>query len=215
MNVIGSPILDEKNPYNKAVTAPSETEFNWLYSLPIAGAIFRTGQNEVHLVRSNRKFDDLVLGFGREATLDMALLADRTLAMLEEGRETHFECWRSEDTIHPRELEISIARFGGGDDMFLLSMVDRTAEAISRVNLRREMLSDSLTGFCNRTGFEEQVEAAVDAMLKSGSSQNYAIILVDLARFSRVNESVGAIAGDELIITAARRLNARIRSNEI
>jgi EAL domain-containing protein (putative c-di-GMP-specific phosphodiesterase class I) len=30
-----------------------------------------------------------------------------------------------------------------------------------------------------------------------------------------VNESVGAIAGDELIITAARRLNARIRSNEI
>jgi cyclic di-GMP phosphodiesterase Gmr len=215
MKTADPPILVETNPYNQAVTAPSETEFNWLCSLPIAGAIFRTGQNEVHLVRSNRRFDDLVLGFGRESTLDMALLADRTLAMLEEGRETHFECWRSEDTIHPRELEISIARFGGGDDMFLLSMVDRTAEAISRVNLRREMLSDSLTGFCNRTGFEEQVEAAVGAMLKSGSSQNYAIILVDLARFSRVNQSVGAIAGDELIITAARRLNARIRSNEI
>jgi diguanylate cyclase (GGDEF)-like protein len=183
--------------------------------LPIASAILRSGENEIHLVRSNRKFDDLVLGFGRESKLDMTLLADRTLVMLEEGRESHFECWQSEDTIHPRELEISIARFGGGDDLFLLSMVDRTAEAISRFNLRREMLTDRLTGFCNRTGFEEQVEAAVGAMLKSGSSQNYAIVLVDLARFSRVNESVGAIAGDELIITAARRLNARIRSNEI
>ncbi|OYU01845.1 MAG: GGDEF-domain containing protein [Sphingomonadaceae bacterium PASS1] len=215
MNTAGSPNLDEKNRYNKAFTAPSEAEFNWLSSLPIASAILRSGENEIHLVRSNRKFDDLVLGFGRESKLDMTLLADRTLVMLEEGRESHFECWQSEDTIHPRELEISIARFGGGDDLFLLSMVDRTAEAISRFNLRREMLTDSLTGFCNRTGFEEQVEAAVGAMLKSGSSQNYAIVLVDLARFSRVNESVGAIAGDELIITAARRLNARIRSNEI
>lgn len=215
MNTAGSPNLDEKNRYNKAFTAPSEAEFNWLSSLPIASAILRSGENEIHLVRSNRKFDDLVLGFGRESKLDMTLLADRTLVMLEEGRESHFECWQSEDTIHPRELEISIARFGGDDDLFLLSMVDRTAEAISRFNLRREMLTDSLTGFCNRTGFEEQVEAAVGAMLKSGSSQNYAIVLVDLARFSRVNESVGAIAGDELIITAARRLNARIRSNEI
>lgn len=215
MTTAGSPNLDEKNRYNKAFTAPSEAEFNWLSSLPIASAILRSGENEIHLVRSNRKFDDLVLGFGRESKLDMTLLADRTLVMLEEGRESHFECWQSEDTIHPRELEISIARFGGGDDLFLLSMVDRTAEAISRFNLRREMLTDSLTGFCNRTGFEEQVEAAVGAMLKSGSSQNYAIVLVDLARFSRVNESVGAIAGDELIITAARRLNARIRSNEI
>lgn len=215
MNTAGSPNLDEKNRYNKAFTAPSEAEFNWLSSLPIASAILRSGENEIHLVRSNRKFDDLVLGFGRESKLDMTLLADRTLVMLEEGGESHFECWQSEDTIHPRELEISIARFGGGDDLFLLSMVDRTAEAISRFNLRREMLTDSLTGFCNRTGFEEQVEAAVGAMLKSGSSQNYAIVLVDLARFSRVNESVGAIAGDELIITAARRLNARIRSNEI
>lgn len=215
MTTAGSPNLDEKNRYNKAFTAPSEAEFNWLSSLPIASAILRSVENEIHLVRSNRKFDDLVLGFGRESKLDMTLLADRTLVMLEEGRESHFECWQSEDTIHPRELEISIARFGGGDDLFLLSMVDRTAEAISRFNLRREMLTDSLTGFCNRTGFEEQVEAAVGAMLKSGSSQNYAIVLVDLARFSRVNESVGAIAGDELIITAARRLNARIRSNEI
>jgi diguanylate cyclase (GGDEF)-like protein len=215
MNTAVSPNLYEKNCYNKAFTAPSEAEFNWLSSLPIASAILRSGENEIHLVRSNRKFDDLVLGFGRESKLDMTLLADRTLVMLEEGRESHFECWQSEDTIHPRELEISIARFGGGDDLFLLSMVDRTAEAISRFNLRREMLTDSLTGFCNRTGFEEQVEAAVGAMLKSGSSQYYAIVLVDLARFSRVNESVGAIAGDELIITAARRLNARIRSNEI
>jgi c-di-GMP phosphodiesterase Gmr len=42
----------------------------------------------------------------------------------------------------------------------------------------------------------------------------YAIIVFDLARFSRINESVGVLAGDELIITVAHRLNSRIRANE-
>lgn len=191
------------------------TEYAWLKALPIAGALFRIDQNGVERVIANAKFDALVIGFSRDSGLDMANIDAQILKMAEERRDTHFECWQSHDMIHPRELEITIARFGSGNDMFLLSMFDRTAEAIGRLNLRREMLSDSLTGFCNRTGFEEQVEDAVSNMLISGVIKFYAIILVDLARFSRVNESVGAIAGDELIITVARRLNARIRSNEI
>lgn len=206
---------DDLNSAEPTGVSETQANFGWLASLPIAGAVFRAQRDELFLITSNRKFEDLALGFGRESCLDMAELAEVALAMVEQGRDTHFQCWRSQDTITPRELEISLARFGAAGDMFLLSMVDRTAEAISRVNLRREMLSDSLTGFCNRTGFEEQVETAVASMLTSGSTDTYAIILVDLARFSRVNESVGAVAGDELIITAARRLNARVRSNEI
>ncbi len=210
----GSPLaVDFGGAPRKAVDA--SVEYGWLASLPIAGAIFRlTGQNVEHVI-SNRMFDELALGFRRESGLDMAALADRVIDMVDQGRDKHFECWQSPDTVNRRELEISIARFGADADMLLLSMVDRTAEAVSRINLRREMLSDSLTGFCNRTGFEEEVDAAIAALTLSGSASRYAIILIDLARFSRVNESVGAMAGDELIITVARRLNSRIRSNEI
>ena len=190
-------------------------EFGWLASLPIAGAIFRLVDASVKHIVSNRLFDDLALGFGREAGLDMATLANRVIDMVDQGRDKHFEYWQSPDLVNRRDLEISIARFGSDGDMLMVSMVDRTAEAISRINLRREMLSDSLTGFCNRTGFEEQVEGALDALKATGGAPGYAIILVDLARFSRVNESVGAMAGDELIMTIARRLNSRIRSNEI
>lgn len=190
-------------------------EFGWLDSLPIAGAIFRIGSEQVRHVISNSKFDTIALGFERESGLDMGTLAERVFAMVDDGRETHFECWQSSDLVNRRELEISIARFGVDGNLLLLSIVDRTAEAVSRTNLRREMLSDSLTGFCNRTGFEEEIEVAIEALVKSGSVQTYAIILIDLARFSRVNESVGAMAGDELIITVARRLNSRIRGNEI
>jgi diguanylate cyclase (GGDEF)-like protein len=101
--------------------------------------------------------------------------------------------------------------------MFMLSLVDRTAEAASRVSQRREMLSDSLTGFPNRSGFEEDVEQAIKKIAQSGgeNSGRYGILVIDLSRFSRVNESVGALAGDELIITVARRLKGRTRASEI
>ncbi|MBL0925253.1 MAG: bifunctional diguanylate cyclase/phosphodiesterase [Sphingomonadaceae bacterium] len=210
-----SPFSVMLNKGRRLHPANPEVEFGWLATLPIAGAIFRIDCDEVRHVISNRKFDDLALGFKRESGLDMATLAERVFAMVEAGRDAHFECWQSPDPVNRRELEISIARFGVGGTMLLLSIVDRTAEAVSRINLRREMLSDSLTGFCNRTGFEEEIETAIEALLRSGAAVHYGIILVDLARFSRVNESVGAMAGDELIITVARRLNSRLRSNEI
>jgi c-di-GMP phosphodiesterase Gmr len=210
-----TPLSPEMAGGDSAYPIDPKIEFGWLSSLPIAGAIFRLAGRDVRRIFSNRMFDDLALGFQREPGLDMAMFADRVLQMVDNDRETHFECWQSPDPVSRRELEISISRFGTNGDMLMLSMVDRTAEAISRINLRREMQSDSLTGFANRTGFEEAVETAIATYQKAGDAARYAIILVDLARFSRVNESVGAMAGDELIITVARRLNSRIRSNEI
>ncbi len=211
----GAPVTVRFAGKNDAYLIDPKVEYGWLTSLPIAGAIFRLDDRDVRHVFSNRLFDELALGFHRESGLDMATLTDRVISMVDHGRDTHFECWQSSDRVSRRELEISISRFGIDGEMLLLSIVDRTAEAVSRINLRREMLSDSLTGFCNRTGFEEQVEDAIETLQQSGAGTGYAIILVDLARFSRVNESVGAMAGDELIITVARRLNSRIRSNEI
>lgn len=192
-----------------------KTEYGWLAALPIAGAIFRITGSAVVYVFSNRIYDDLALNILREQGLDMATLSDRAMQMVETGRDVLFECWQSPDMVHRRELELTFSRFGSDGDMLMLSIVDRTAEATSRINLRREMLSDSLTGFVNRTGFEEQVEAAIEALSTRSDASTYAIVLLDLARFSRVNESVGAMAGDELIMTVARRLHSRTRSNEI
>ena len=175
----GSPVNVRFAGKDDAYPIDPKIEYGWLTSLPIAGAIFRLDDRDVRHVFSNRLFDELALGFHRESGLDMATLADRVISMADQGRDTHFECWQSADTVNRRELEISISRFGMDGEMLLLSIVDRTAEAVSRINLRREMLSDSLTGFCNRTGFEEQVESAIDVLQRSGSASGYAIILVD------------------------------------
>jgi c-di-GMP phosphodiesterase Gmr len=209
------PLSAVTSAHRAARTVDPKVEFGWLTSLPIAGAIFRIEGNRVRPLLSNSKFDELASGLRTVPGLSFSALSRRVLQMVGDGRDNHFECWQSPDPVNRRELEISIARFGVDGDLLLLSIVDRTAEAVSRINLRREMLSDSLTGFCNRTGFEEEVELAIETLAKSEKPSGYAILLVDLARFSRVNESVGAMAGDELIITVARRLNSRIRSNEI
>ena len=41
------------------------------------------------------------------------------------------------------------------------------------------------------------------------------MLAVDMTRFSRVNECMGAIAGDELLITFARRLVSALRPSDV
>jgi diguanylate cyclase (GGDEF)-like protein len=41
------------------------------------------------------------------------------------------------------------------------------------------------------------------------------VLLVDLSRFSRINESLGGVAGDEVIITVARRLISTLRAGDL
>src|SRR6185369_15415635 len=69
---------------------------------------------------------------------------------------------------------------------------------------------DSLTGLPNRTAFVE----AVDSAIGHQDHGKFAVLIVDLTRFSRVNESMGSLAGDELIITVARRLMSALRAGD-
>lgn len=213
-----SPISSHEAMAGFVAVSTVQAQFGWLSTLPIAAAIFCQDNNITSLLAKNNLFDLIALSSDRESGFDMAGLPERIGVMIKQDRESHFECWRSPDPVSRRELEISIARFGDMQELFMVSLVDRTAEVISRSNLRREMMSDSLTGFYNRTGFEEEVELSIEILAKKHAEieiqGSFGIILIDLARFSRINESVGAMAGDELIITVARRLKGHVRNHE-
>ena len=94
----------------------------------------------------------------------------------------------------------------------LLSVVDRTVEVQAERTLRAEMLRDSLTGLPNRLAFTEAIESAGE---KVGRDLEHAVLVVDMLRFSRINESMGSLAGDELLITFARRLILALRGGDI
>ena len=94
----------------------------------------------------------------------------------------------------------------------LLSVVDRTVEVQAERALRAEMLRDSLTGLPNRLAFTEAIEKAGE---KVARDLEHAVLVVDMLRFSRINESMGGLAGDELLITFARRLILALRAGDI
>jgi diguanylate cyclase (GGDEF)-like protein len=95
----------------------------------------------------------------------------------------------------------------------LVSLNDKTAQIETEKSLRAEMLRDSLTGLPNRIAFNEHVETVLDDPgFLPGS---HAVLVLDMTRFSRVNECVGSLAGDELLITFARRLFSALRANDI
>lgn len=101
----------------------------------------------------------------------------------------------------------------GQPSRFLLSLIDKTAQVETEKSLRSEMLRDTLTGLPNRFAFNERVDAVLaDPNFREGT---YAVLAVDMTRFSRVNECMGALAGDELLITFARRLVSALRPTDM
>ncbi|HEX8839869.1 MAG TPA: EAL domain-containing protein [Sphingomicrobium sp.] len=94
----------------------------------------------------------------------------------------------------------------------LLSVVDRTVEVQAERTLRAEMLRDSLTGLPNRLAFTEAIESAGETVARD---LEHAVLVVDMLRFSRINESMGSLAGDELLITFARRMILALRAGDV
>jgi diguanylate cyclase (GGDEF)-like protein len=115
-----------------------------------------------------------------------------------------------------RHFEVRLGRLGRVPALgrrCLVAINDKTAQVETEKSLRAEMLRDSLTGLPNRLAFNERVEAVLedDAFLPG----SHAVLVVDMTRFSRVNECVGSIAGDELLITFARRLFSALRASDL
>ena len=106
-----------------------------------------------------------------------------------------------------------LQRLPGQPPRCLVSLIDKTAQVETEKSLRSEMLRDSLTGLPNRFAFNEKVDAVLaDPGFREAS---FAVLAVDMTRFSRVNECMGALAGDELLITFARRLVSALRPTDM
>ena len=186
----------------------------WIDALPVPAALIRPmARGNFRLHASNAAFDRLSLSpVGVDAPIELLRAIERASQFPDESQE--FSCQLG-DGPAARDLRGSIGPLpteSGDDGLFLLTLIDRTQEMMTERNLRRELVSDSLTGLPNRAGFEELVEQRTRA---EGAGGDHAILLLDLARFSRINEHIGPMAGDELIITVARRLKSSLRSGDI
>ena len=189
---------------------------SFLEALPFAAAIIERSGDEIVAIHRNQRFDQLKHGIGETMTgkpvssLPGEGLAGAIRDFIVGGSAINEFDWLDRGGPDARQFSIRLARldgFGDGEHRCLLTVVERTAEIATERALRSEMLHDSLTGLPNRIAFTEAVEAAM------GTS--FAVIIVDLERFSQLNDSLGTLVGDELIVTTARRLVAGTRPGDM
>lgn len=95
----------------------------------------------------------------------------------------------------------------------MVSMIDCTAAIETERSLRFGMLHDSLTGLPNRLAFSEAIEAMLDG--REEHVGGFAVLVLDLSRFGRINEGIGSLAGDELILAVASRLRSVLRPQDM
>lgn len=90
------------------------------------------------------------------------------------------------------------------------SMTDITDRKRVEEQSIHDALHDNLTGLPNRTLFLERVRQAL-ARFRRNPAACFGVVYLDLDRFKVVNESLGHIHGDDLIIAAARRLEHNLK----
>lgn len=117
------------------------------------------------------------------------------------------------DSVDSRYYDVTLARRPETVALArcLITLLDQTAEQRTEASLRREMNTDSLTGLANRMGFGD----LVDEGIAGGNRARYAVLAINLDRFSRVNACMGSLSGDELLISVARRLKGVLRGCDV
>jgi diguanylate cyclase (GGDEF)-like protein/PAS domain S-box-containing protein len=93
------------------------------------------------------------------------------------------------------------------------SLTDVTDRKELEEQLRHDALYDDLTGLPNRTLFIERLDRAVE-LAKRRTDYRFAVLFLDLDGFKVVNDSLGHLAGDELLIGIAGRLQGALRTND-
>ncbi|MGZ8998228.1 MAG: diguanylate cyclase domain-containing protein, partial [Allosphingosinicella sp.] len=196
----------------------------YLDALPIAAAIVAVIPGEPLLEAANELFRSIAewderLGERRISQIKILRqgpLASRLTAFLAGDDPAHQFDTTDGRTLGGRHFTVRFARLKvlpGQPKRCLISLIDRTSQVETEKSLRSEMLRDTLTGLPNRFAFNERVDSVLaDAAFAEGA---YAVLAVDMTRFSRVNECMGALAGDELIITFARRLVSALRPTDM
>jgi diguanylate cyclase (GGDEF)-like protein/PAS domain S-box-containing protein len=112
----------------------------------------------------------------------------------------------------PIELSLSEVRVGQVRSLTAVAR-DIRERKLAEGRLRIRADQDGLTELVNRIGFERAISEHVVHSARYGSAGS--VIALGIDNFKYVNESLGADAGDEMLVTLAELLQRRLRKTDI
>jgi len=140
-------------------------------------------------------------------------LLARFLDQLRSGKQSEisFETThrRKDGTSYPVDVTLQISH-EQSPPCFVAIVQDISERKRAEDHIRRQASFDALTGLPNRTVFFDHMTMAIASAFRN--SKSFAVMFVDLDRFKDVNDSLGHMVGDELLIKVGKRLKSSIRS---
>jgi diguanylate cyclase (GGDEF)-like protein len=175
-------------------------------SLPVdegtqAGYALRVGEAVVSedLLTETRFQPDVLLARGMRSGVSAII----------EGHERPFGIL-SAHTSRPR-------RFSTDDVNFLVAVANVLSAAVERTRkeevARHAALHDTLTSLPNRSLALDRLDLALARRRRNGAT-TVALLLIDLDRFTMINESLGHGVGDEVLLALAARLREMLRVSD-
>lgn len=119
---------------------------------------------------------------------------------------------RKDGSEFPLELSGSIWKTNEG--IYYTAIIrDVTERRAAEERLFHEATHDALTGLPNRTQFRTFLQEAIDqSKLKR---TEFAVLFLDLDRFKVINDGLGHVVGDKLLVSISERLRACVRPGDI
>jgi diguanylate cyclase (GGDEF)-like protein/PAS domain S-box-containing protein len=168
-----------------------------------------------------------ITGYSREEALNMRISEVVAPEYLEYAQRMTM---RKLDGDAPTSYEIEIIAKGGHRVMLELStrLIYQNGKAVGVQGIGRDITSrrraeeqlmhnalhDSLTDLPNRTEFMRHLQGAIEQSGTDPSFQ-FAVLFLDLDRFKIINDSLGHVIGDKLLIGIAKRLKMCVRPRDI
>lgn len=125
------------------------------------------------------------------------------------------EVWnrRKNGEVYPEWLNITSVKIDGELTHYIATMSDITEYKVAEAQIHQLAFYDPLTNLPNRRLLQERLQHSIDRCVRD--KELMALLMLDLDHFKPINDSLGHLAGDQLLQQVAKRLLGRLRNSDM